>query len=384
MRRRPKPSLPGLTRQSIFFRKKMDARGASAFTRVFDALLPAHDGLRTDAPLFFGRRQFIALLGAAAAAWPRAARAQQGAKVARIGYLVAFSLESPEGRPMVDAFRQGLRERGYVEGQNIVIEYRSADSRIERFPQLANELASLNLDLILANNTPAARAVQRTTSTIPIVVPVMGDPVADGLVASLARPGGHITGLTFLGPELASKRLGLLKQALPNASRVGALWHPGAYGERTTREMLQGTEAAARTLAVELQLVEVRGPDEFERAFSAITGNRADALLVLPSAMFFNEGKQIVDLAMKHRLPSMSMARELAKVDGLMAYGASLTDLQRRGATYVDKILKGAKPADLPVEQPTKFEFVLNLKTAKALGLTIAESFQLLADDVIE
>jgi putative tryptophan/tyrosine transport system substrate-binding protein len=374
MRRRPKPSLPGLTRQSIFFRKKMDARGASAFTRVFDALLPAHDGLRTDAPLFFGRRQFIALLGAAAAAWPRAARAQQGAKVARIGYLVAFSLESPEGRPMVDAFRQGLRERGYVEGQNIVIEYRSADSRIERFPQLANELASLNLDLILANNTPAARAVQRTTSTIPIVVPVMGDPVADGLVASLARPGGNITGLTFLGPELASKRLGLLKQALPNASRVGALWHPGAYGERTTREMLQGTEAAARTLAVELQLVEVRGPDEFERAFSAITGNRADALLVLPSAMFFNEGKQIVDLAMKHRLPSMSMARELAKVDGLMAYGASLTDLQRRGATYVDKILKGAKPADLPVEQPTKFEFVLNLKTAKALGLTIAES----------
>jgi putative tryptophan/tyrosine transport system substrate-binding protein len=384
MRRRPKPSLPGLTRQSIFFRKKMDARGASAFTRVFDALLPAHDGLRTDAPLFFGRRQFIALLGAAAAAWPRAARAQQGAKVARIGYLVAFSLESPEGRPMVDAFWQGLRERGYVEGQNIVIEYRSADSRIERFPQLANELASLNLDLILANNTPAARAVQRTTSTIPIVVPVMGDPVADGLVASLARPGGNITGLTFLGPELASKRLGLLKQALPNASRVGALWHPGAYGERTTREMLQGTEAAARTLAVELQLVEVRGPDEFERAFSAITGNRADALLVLPSAMFFNEGKQIVDLAMKHRLPSMSMARELAKVDGLMAYGASLTDLQRRGATYVDKILKGAKPADLPVEQPTKFEFVLNLKTAKALGLTIAESFQLLADEVIE
>jgi ABC-type uncharacterized transport system substrate-binding protein len=285
---------------------------------------------------------------------------------------------------MVDAFWQGLRERGYVEGQNIVIEYRSADSRIERFPQLANELASLNLDLILANNTPAARAVQRTTSTIPIVVPVMGDPVADGLVASLARPGGNITGLTFLGPELASKRLGLLKQALPNASRVGALWHPGAYGERTTREMLQGTEAAARTLAVELQLVEVRGPDEFERAFSAITGNRADALLVLPSAMFFNEGKQIVDLAMKHRLPSMSMARELAKVDGLMAYGASLTDLQRRGATYVDKILKGAKPADLPVEQPTKFEFVLNLKTAKALGLTIAESFQLLADEVIE
>jgi putative tryptophan/tyrosine transport system substrate-binding protein len=329
------------------------------------------------------RRDFITLVGGAAA-WPLAARAQQGAKVARIGYLVTASPESPEGRAMADAFRLGLRERGYVEGQNIVIEYRSADGRIERFPQLANELVSLSLDLIVAPNTPAARAAQRVTTTIPIVVPVMGDPVADGLVASLARPGGNITGLTFLGPELASKRLGLLKQALPNASRVGALWHPGAYGERTTREMLQATEAAARTLAVELQLVEVREVDEFERAFSAITGNHADALLVLPSPMFFSEGKQIVDLAMKHRLPSISMARELAEVGGLMAYGASLTDLQRRSATYVDKILRGAKPADLPVEQPTKFEFVINLKTAKALGLTIAESFQLLADEVIE
>jgi putative tryptophan/tyrosine transport system substrate-binding protein len=330
------------------------------------------------------RREFITLLGGAVATWPLAARAQQGAKVARIGYLLTGSLASPEARAMVDAFRQGLRERGYVEGQSIIIEYRSADGRIERFPELANELASLNLDLILAPNTPAARAAQRATTTIPIVVPVMGDPVADGLVASLAHPGGNITGLTFLGPELVSKRLGLLKQALPNASRVAALWHSGAYGERTTREMLQATDAAARTLAVELQLVEVRGVDEFNRAFSAMTGNRADALIVLPSPLLFNERKNIVDLAMKHRLPSISMAREFAELGGLMAYGASLTDLQRRSATYVDKILKGAKPADLPVEQPTKFEFVINLKTAKALGLTIAESFQLLADEVIE
>jgi putative tryptophan/tyrosine transport system substrate-binding protein len=329
------------------------------------------------------RRDFVTLLGGAAA-WPGAARGQPGAKVARIGYLVTASLESPEGRAMADAFRQGLRERGYVEGQSIIIEYRSAHGRIERFPELVNELASLNLDLILAPNTPAARAAQRATTTIPIVVPVMGDPVADGLVASLAHPGGNITGLTFLGPELVSKRLGLLKQALPNASRVAALWHSGAYGERTTREMLQATDAAARTLAVELQLVEVRGVDEFNRAFSAMTGNRADALIVLPSPLLFNERKNIVDLAMKHRLPSISMAREFAELGGLMAYGASLTDLQRRSATYVDKILKGAKPADLPVEQPTKFEFVINLKTAKALGLTIAESFQLLADEVIE
>jgi putative tryptophan/tyrosine transport system substrate-binding protein len=329
------------------------------------------------------RRDFFTLLGGAAA-WPGAARGPPGAKVARIGYLVTASLESPEGRAMADAFRQGLRERGYVEGQSIIIEYRSADGRIERFPELANELASLNLDLILAPNTPAARAAQRATTTIPIVVPVMGDPVADGLVASLAHPGGNITGLTFLGPELVSKRLGLLKQALPNASRVAALWHSGAYGERTTREMLQATDAAARTLAVELQLVEVRGVDEFNRAFSAMTGNRADALIVLPSPLLFNERKHIVDVAMKHRLPSIAMAREFAELGGLMAYGASLTDLQRRSATYVDKILKGAKPADLPVEQPTKFEFVINLKTAKALGLTIAESFQLLADEVIE
>jgi putative tryptophan/tyrosine transport system substrate-binding protein len=329
------------------------------------------------------RRDFVTLLGGAAA-WPGAARGQPGAKVARIGYLVTASLESPEGRAMADAFRQGLRERGYVEGQSIIIEYRSAHGRIERFPELVNELASLNLDLILAPNTPAARAAQRATTTIPIVVPVMGDPVADGLVASLAHPGGNITGLTFLGPELVSKRLGLLKQALPNASRVAALWHSGAYGERTTREMLQATDAAARTLAVELQLVEVRGVDEFDLAFSAMTGNRADALIVLPSPLLFNERKHIVDVAMKHRLPSIAMAREFAELGGLMAYGASLTDLQRRSATYVDKILKGAKPADLPVEQPTKFEFVINLKTAKALGLTIAESFQLFADEVIE
>jgi ABC-type uncharacterized transport system substrate-binding protein len=329
------------------------------------------------------RRAFIALL-AAAATWPRAARAQQGAKVARIGYLVTGSLASPEGRATVDAFRQGLRERGYVEGQSIVIEYRSADGRIERFPQLANELASLNLDLILAPNTPAARAVQRATTTIPIVAAVMGDPVGDGLVVSLARPGGNITGLTFLGPELATKRLGLLKQALPNISRVAALWHPGAFGERTTRDMLQATDAAAQSLAIELQLVEVRGADEFDRAFSAMTGNRADAVIVFPSTLLFTERKQIAELATKHRLPSIAQAREFAELGGLMGYGASIADLHRRSATYVDKILKGANPAELPVEQPTKFELVINLKTAKALGLTIAESFQLLADEVIE
>jgi putative ABC transport system substrate-binding protein len=200
------------------------------------------------------RRELITLLGGAAA-WPLAARAQQPAKVARIGCLVTGALESYQARAMVDAFREGLRERGYVEGQNIVIDYRSADGSIERFPRLAAEFAHLEVDLILAPNTPAVRAAQQATSTIPIVGVAMGDPVGDGLVASLARPGGNITGLTFLGPELASKRLDLLKQAVPTASRIAALWHPGAFSDRTTREMLQATEAAARTLAVELQLV---------------------------------------------------------------------------------------------------------------------------------
>ena len=330
------------------------------------------------------RRRFITLLGGAAAAWPLAARAQQGAKVPRIGYLLTGPLESPEARAMLDAFRQGLHERGYVEGQTIVIEYRSADGKIERFPSLANELASLKLDLILAANTPAASAILHATTAIPIVVAVMGDPVEDGLVASLARPGGNITGLTFLGPELAAKRLGLLKQALPNASRVAALWHPGAYAERTTRDMLQATDAAARTLAVELQLLDVRGADEFDRAFSAMTRERADALLVLPSTLFFNARKRIIDLATEHRLPSMSPTREFATVGGLAAYGASITDLHRRSAGYVDRILKGANPADLPVEQPTKFELVVNLKTAKALGLTIPVTLQAAADEVIE
>jgi putative tryptophan/tyrosine transport system substrate-binding protein len=330
-----------------------------------------------------GRRTFIMLL-TGAAAWPFAVCAQQPAKVARIGFLATNSLESPETRALLDAFRQGLRERGYVEGQNIIVEYRAADGKIERFPTLATELAQLNLDLIVAGNTPAARAVQQATTTIPIVAPVMGDPVGDGLVASLARPGGNITGLTFFGPELVTKRLDLLKQALPNLSRVAVLWHPGAFSERTTTDMLKGTEAAARTLAVRLQLVGVLGSDEFDLAFTTMTRERADALIVFPSPMLFGERRHIVELAAEHRLPSMSVAREFVELGGLIAYGASISDLERRAATYVDKILNGAKPADLPIEQPTKFEMVINLKTAKALGLEIPPSVLAIADEVIE
>ncbi len=265
------------------------------------------------------RREFMALLGSAAVTWPLAVSAQQPAKVGRIGYLITSSFESPAARATLSAFQQGLREHGYVEGKDILIEYRAADGKIERFPHLAIELARLNVDLILAPNTPAARAVQQATTTIPVVVPAMGDPVGDGLVASLARPGRNITGLTFLGPELAPKRLDLLKQALPKASRVAALWHPGASGERTTTEMLKATEAAARTLAIELQLVEVGGTDEFDRAFSEMTRHRADAFIQFASAMLFNERRRIVDLATKHRLPSMFGAREFVELGGLMA-----------------------------------------------------------------
>src|SRR6266566_3736643 len=328
------------------------------------------------------RREVLGVIGGAA--WPLAVWAQQPKNVPRIGFLVTGSIESPEARASLKAFDQGLREYGYIDGQNLLVEVRAADLKVERFPALASELVRLNVDLIVASNSLSARAVQQATTTIPIVVPVMGDPVGDGLVSSLARPGGNITGLTFLGPELLPKRLALLKGALPTVSRVAALWHPRAYGERTMSDMMKETEAAARTLGVTLRLVAVQGPDELDRAFSTIAGEGADALIVFPSPMLFTERRPIVDLATKYRLPSMAMGREFAELGGLIAYGASIADLHRRAATYVDKILKGAKPADLPVEQPTRFELLVNLKTARELGLTIPREFLLLADEAIE
>jgi putative ABC transport system substrate-binding protein len=315
---------------------------------------------------------------------PLDAEAQPTANSARIGFLLTPSLESPEGRALRDAFSQGLREHGYVEGQTIVTEYRAADGKIDRLPALATELARLKVHLIVAMGTATARAAQQATTGIPIVAAIMGDPVGDGLVASLARPGGNITGLTFLGPELVPKRLELLKEALPNVSRVAALWHPGAFSERTTREMVQRTQVAARTLGVQLQLVEVRSLDDLDHAFSTMTRDRVSALIVFPSPMLFNERRHIVDLATRYRLPSMFSVREFAELGGLITYGASISDLVRRSAVHVDKILKGAKPADLPVEQPTKFEMVINLKTAKALGLTIPQSILVRADVIIQ
>ena len=323
------------------------------------------------------------MLWGAPAAWPLAARAQT-AKVARIGYLITGALESPETRMNRDAFRLGLTELGYIEGRNIVIEYRAADGKIERLPGLATELVGLKVDLIVALATPAGRAAQQATTTIPIVVTAMGDPVRDGLVASLARPGGNITGTTFLGPELVPKRLSFLRELLPTISRVAVLWHPGAFSEPTIREMLNEVAQAARTLGVQLQLVEVRSADDFDHAFTTMVGARAEALFQFPSTLFFNERRRIVDLAARHRLPAMFNAREFVQLGGLIAYGANLAELNRRAAAYVDKILKGAKPFDLPIEQPTKFELFINLKTAKALGLAVPDRLLVGADEVIE
>jgi ABC-type uncharacterized transport system substrate-binding protein len=333
------------------------------------------------------RRDFLAAICSAAGASivrPVPLGAQQTRRLPRIGYMITGSHEPLVVRQGTDAFRQGLHDRGYMDGENIAIEERSADGNIERFPGLAAELVRLGVDLIVAANTPAGLAAQQATTTIPIVVSVMGDPVADGLVASLSRPGGNITGLTFLGPELVPKRIELLKEALPGISRVAVLWHPGGYGERTTKDMLSEAEAAATAVGVQPRFVDVRGAGDFDRAFSAIAAEQADALMVFPSPMFFNERTQIVELATKYRLPSISMAKELVQIGGLMSYGASIYDLIRRSATFVDKILKGAKPGDLPVEQPTTFELAINLRAAKAFGLTIPQSLIYRADEVIE
>jgi putative ABC transport system substrate-binding protein len=266
----------------------------------------------------------------------------------------------------------------------VIVEVRAANSKIERFPALADELVGLNPDVIVASNSLAGRAVQHATKTIPIVVPVMGDPVGDGLVASLARPGGNVTGLTFLGPQLVPKRLALLKEALPNAVGVAALWHPGAYGTRTMNDMMDEAKAAAQTLGLQLHLVGVRRPDELDKAFSAIADKGADALMVFPSPMLFAERKRIVDLAAKLRMPLIAMGKEFVQLGGLMSYGADITDFFRLSGDYVDKILRGSVPSDLPVEQPTKFELFINLKTAKVFGIDIPSTLLARADEVVE
>jgi putative ABC transport system substrate-binding protein len=326
------------------------------------------------------RRRFLSAMSAGLLTAPLVAAAQQAAKIARIGYLTgSAATPSPS-----EAFLKGLRDLGYIEGRNLVIESRSAEGKFERLPALAAELVALKVDVIVAPPTLAALAAKQATKALPIVFAVAADPVTSGLVTSLARPGGNVTGLSSLAPELVGKRLELLKQAVPGVSRVAVLWEPGGLGERTEKDRLKGAEVAAQALGIQLQFVEARGPDEFDRAFSDMTRARASALSVWASNMLFGERRRLVDLAAKNRLPAVYQWREFVDLGGLMAYGPDQADLLRRAASYVDKILKGAKPGDLPVEQPTKFDLVINLKTAKTLGLTIPPSLLQRADQVVE
>jgi len=322
------------------------------------------------------RREFITLIGGTAAAWPLAARAQSAY---RIGVLETTSAALNAAN--FDALRQGLRQHGYIEGQNLVIEYRSADGRAERFPDLAAELVRLNVDLIVTRGTPAIFAAKNATKTIPVVMAASGDPLGAGVVAGLARPGGNVTGLSAFVTELQAKRLELLREMVPRINRIAALLNMSSPAEPPQWEE---TKAAARTLAIEPQLLDVRKPEDLGRAFETAIRQRADALVVGINVLTQANRRPIADLAMKHRLPAIYASREFVDAGGLVVLGVSYPDLYRRAATYVDKILKGAKPADLPIEQPTKFELIINLKTAKALGLDVPPTLLGRADEVIE
>jgi ABC-type uncharacterized transport system substrate-binding protein len=306
------------------------------------------------------------------------AEAQQPAKIPRLGYLMALS---PDQSTDLQPFRQGLAALGYVEGKNIVIEYRYADGKIERLPELAAELVALKVDVIVALNPPSAWAAKNATKTIPIVMRSTDDPVTTGLVASLARPGGNVTGLTSMATDLIGKRLEILKEAVSRTSRVAVLRNPTASDAPLKwRE----AETAGRALTLQLYSADVTGPNDFEGAFKAAIKNRAQALMVLRNPLIVNNRTKIADLAVKSRLPAMYDEQEFVEAGGLMSYGTDLADLHRRAAVFVDKILKGTKPADLPVERPMKFEFIVNLKAAKQIGLTIEPNVLVRAQKVIK
>jgi len=310
------------------------------------------------------------------------AEVAQKSTVRRIGYLAS---DFASNLRLFEAFVQGLRELGRVEGRDLVIERRDAKGQLDRLPALAAELVASKVDVIVAaSRTLAALAAQRATETLPTVVIAVADPVASGLVASLARPGGNVTGLSALSSELTGKWLELLKQAVPTIDRIALLLQPGAFGARTEQDIVKQAEVAARALGLRLQLVQARGPAEIERAFVHMAAARAGAFAVPSTPLFSKERTRLLDLAAKNRLPAMFTFRDYADAGGLMSYGPNLADLCRRAATYVDKILKGAKPGDLPVEQPTKFELVINLQTAKELSLTISQTVLARADDLIQ
>jgi len=326
------------------------------------------------------RRAFISGIAVSLLAVPLAAAAQQAGKVYRIGFLSAGS-QPAENRQV---FEQALRERGWVTGENLVIEYLLAEGKYDRLPALAAELVRLEPRVIVAVPTVAARAARDATTTIPIVMLFVSDPIAEGLIASFARPGGNVTGLTLTPTrEIFAKQLQLLKEAVPRARRIAFLWNP-ANPATTGPPVVKVVEEAARSLGLELQVIGARAPEEFESAFRAMSKARADALLFLIDSMFFTHRVRLADLSGRHRLPTMYGAGEHAKVGGLMAYGVNFADAYPRAAGYVDKLLRGANAAELSVEQPTKLELVINLKTAKALGLTIPPSVLARADQVIE
>jgi putative ABC transport system substrate-binding protein len=314
---------------------------------------------------------------------PLAAEAQPPTPVPRIGVLSAFTRqEHDRNRAGSEAFLEGMRALGYIEGQNFVMEYRAAEGQYERFPALAAELVRLPVDVLIMGNTPAALAAKHATTTIPIVIVGIGDPVGSGLVASLARPGGNITGLSVMEPERVGKQLEILKDVLPTVSRVAVLWNPtNPVAALAVRE----AEVAAQVLGVQLHPVEARGPDAFDRAFAAMTRAHAGALLVVGDPVFVQHRRRLAELAATSRLPTMHhiQCRAYVEAGGLLCYGPHLLDINRRAATYVDKILKGANPGDLPVEQPTTFELVINLKTADALGLTIPPTVLFQATEII-
>jgi putative ABC transport system substrate-binding protein len=322
------------------------------------------------------RRQFLTLF-AAAIALPRSAKAQRPPK-ARIGFLTASTLSSITAR--TEAFRQGLRELGYVEGQNITIEWRSADNMPERLPTLAAELVGLNVAVIVAAESPPAIAARKVSQTLPIVMQ-SSNPVTVGLIASLARPGGNVTGLTTVATDLAGKQLSLLKEAVPQVSRIGVLLNPANLNTGVT---LKDADTAARALNLQFQQFSARDAKELSNAFAAMVKARVNGILVQADPMFLSHRAHIADLALKTRLPAIYGIPEHAEAGGMMAYAASRTDLFRRAASYVDKILKGAKPSELPVEQPTKFDLIINVRTANALGFTMPQGILVRAEKLIK
>src|SRR5438067_3715275 len=325
-----------------------------------------------------GRREFIAVLGGAAAAWPRAARAQQAGKVHRIGFL--GSATSAGSAKEVESLRTGLREFGYVEGTNIGIEFRWAEGIYDRLPHLVAELIATNVDVLITHGTPGTRVAKQATTTIPIVMAISGDAIATGLVSSLARPEANLTGSTFFLPQLNAKRLELLKEACPRISHPAALSNPD---NPVSRPIIPAMQAVAAPLSLIVEVVRAQSPSEFSLAFAAMAKSRVDSVVVTEDGEFAASFREIATLALANKLPSIG-AREYAEAGGLIGYGVNILGLYRRAAYFVDRILKGVKPADLPIEQPTKFELIVNLKTAKTLGLAIAETFLVRADGVIE